>query len=46
MRFLIDRMHDELNRIVQKPKYQEVDYGKLSLVEQSEKWAEYYKQRD
>jgi ubiquitin C-terminal hydrolase len=46
MRFLIDRMHDELNRVIQKPKYQEMKFEKLSVAEQSEKWAAYYRLRD
>jgi len=46
MRFLIDRMHDELNRVRKKPTYREMDFDKLSREEQSDKWAEYYKERD
>jgi ubiquitin C-terminal hydrolase len=46
MRFLIDRMHDELNRVIQKPKYQEMKFEKLSVADQSEKWAAYYRLRD
>jgi ubiquitin C-terminal hydrolase len=39
-------MHDELNRIVSKPKYQEMKFEKHSVDEQSEKWNTYYRQRD
>jgi flavin reductase (DIM6/NTAB) family NADH-FMN oxidoreductase RutF len=42
MRFLIDRMHDELNRVATKQKYEEVKFNNLSVPEQSEKWAQYY----
>jgi hypothetical protein len=35
MRFLIDRMHDELNRVNKKPAYKEMNYDKLSVNEQS-----------
>lgn len=33
MRFLIDRMHDELNRVSVKPKYQEMKFDKMSVSE-------------
>lgn len=33
MRFLIDRMHDELNRVPMKPKYEEVQFVKFSVEE-------------
>jgi ubiquitin carboxyl-terminal hydrolase 2 len=33
MRFLIDRMHDELNRVAKKPKYCEMKFDHLSLQE-------------
>jgi len=46
MRFLLDRMHDELNRVTSKPKYAEMKFDHLNANEQSEKWAQYYKQRD
>lgn len=46
MRFLIDRMHDELNRVSSKPGYKEMKFDKLSPAEQAEKWAEYYRARD
>jgi hypothetical protein len=39
MRFLIDRMHDELNRVSTKPKYEEIKVEKLSVEQQSERWA-------
>lgn len=39
MRFLIDRMHDELNRVYTKPGYKEMKFDhKLSVAEQSELW--------
>lgn len=41
MRFLIDRMHDELNRIKRKPKYRELLCDQLPLEEQSQTWAEH-----
>ena len=43
MRFLIDRMHDELNRVSSKLKYEELKFPKLSVDEQSEKWVQYYR---
>lgn len=46
MRFLIDRMHDELNRVQKKPKYAEMKFDHLSLAEQSDRWRQYYLQRD
>jgi hypothetical protein len=33
MRFLIDRMHDELNKVPKKPKYQEMKFDKLSVAD-------------
>lgn len=33
MRFLIDRMHEELNRVAKKPAYKEMNYDKLSPSE-------------
>ena len=39
-------MHDELNRVSQKPAYKEMNYDKLSADKQSEKWFEYYRQQD
>jgi len=41
MRFLIDRMHDELNRIRRKPRYRELVCEKLPLDQQSQTWAEH-----
>ena len=46
MRFLIDRMHDELNRVTTKPAYRELDFQNLPIDEQSEEWSRYYKARD
>ena len=33
LRFFLDRMHDELNRVVTKPKYQEMKFDKHSVAE-------------
>lgn len=33
MRFLLDRMHDELNRVTVKQKYQEMKFDKLRVDE-------------
>lgn len=46
MRFLIDRMHDELNRVLVKPKYEQVNFENYSFYDQSAKWVDYYKKRD
>jgi len=46
MRFLIDRMHDELNRITSKPAYKELKFDNMSIEQQSEEWNRYYKARD
>ena len=46
LRFLIDRMHDELNRVTTKPPYKELNCPNLSINQQSEEWARYYKARD
>lgn len=46
MRFLLDRMHDELNRVARKPGYKELNFQNVPLNRQSEEWAEYFKARD
>jgi len=46
MRFLLDRIHDELNRVKSKPQYKELKFDKLSIDKQSEEWYKYYKARD
>jgi len=46
MRFLIDRMHDELNRVRRKPKYRELICDELPLEEQSQTWADHYEEID
>jgi len=46
MRFLIHRMHDELNRIRRKPKYKELLCDELPLEEQSQTWADHYAEID
>jgi len=39
-------MHDELNRVTTKPAYRELNFANLSIPQQSEEWARYYKARD
>ena len=39
-------MHNELNRVVQKPKYKEIDCDKLAIDEQSEQWSRNNQARD
>jgi ubiquitin carboxyl-terminal hydrolase 2/21 len=46
LRFLLDGLHEELNRIFKKPPYKEMNFGTLSLDEQSEKWWQYNMARD
>ena len=46
MRFLLDRMHDELNRVRTKPPYKELKFTNKSIEQQSEEWDKYYKARD
>ena len=46
MRFLIDRMHDELNRVTSKPAYRELNFSNLPVEQQSEEFYRYYKARD
>ena len=46
MRFLLDRMHDELNRVRCKPPYKEIKFDQLSIEKQSEGWDKYYRDRD
>ena len=43
---MLDRMHDEMNRVTSKPAYKELNFPNLSLEMQSEEWARYYKARD
>ena len=36
---MIDRMHDELNRVKKKPKYKELNFGNdMPIEQQSEEW--------
>lgn len=42
MRFLLDRMHDELNRAKTKPAYKEIKVDHLPVAQQAEKYAQYY----
>ena len=46
LRFLLDGMHNELNRIEQKPKYKEINCEKLTVDQQSEQWSQYFAARD
>ena len=46
MRFLLDRMHDELNRVKSKPSYQEMKFDHLQIDKQSEGWFKYNRERD
>lgn len=46
LRFLLDGMHNELNRIEQKPKYKEIDCDKLPIDQQSAQWSQYFAARD
>lgn len=43
---MLDKMHDELNRVSKKPKYKEMKFEHLPKEQQSEEWKKYYKQRD
>ena len=46
LRFLLDGMHNELNRIEQKPKYKEIECEKLPIDQQSAQWSQYFAARD
>jgi ubiquitin C-terminal hydrolase len=39
-------MHNELNRIVKKPKYKQIDCDNNPMIEQSEIWYRYFRDRD
>lgn len=39
-------MHNELNRIETKPKYQEINCEKESIDKQSDIWFKYFRERD
>ncbi len=39
-------MHNELNRVEKKPKYQEIDCDAKPVDEQSEIWKQYNRARD
>jgi len=41
MRYLVDRMHNELNRVRRKPRYRKLKCEELPIRIQSQKWAEY-----
>jgi ubiquitin carboxyl-terminal hydrolase 2 len=46
MRFLLDRMHDELNRVKVKPPYKEMKFENLPVEKQSDGWFKYFRERD
>lgn len=46
LRFLLEGMHDELNRVTSKPKYQEINCDDKPVDEQSEIWYKYFRARD
>lgn len=46
LRFLLDGMHNELNRVTSKPKYKEINCDKESMERQAEVWYQYFKARD
>jgi len=41
MRYLVDRMHNELNRVRRKPRYSKIKCEELPIELQSQKWADY-----
>ena len=43
---MLDGMHNELNRVVRKPKYESIDCDKEPISKQSEIWARYFRARD
>ena len=46
LRFLLDGMHEELNRVTKKPPYKEMDFDKLTESQQSDNWWKYNLDRD
>lgn len=44
--FLLDGIHNELNRVVKKPPYEEIDCDHEPVNKQSDVWANYFKARD
>lgn len=46
LRFMLDGMHNELNRVKKKPKYKQIDCDKLPMDQQSEVWHQYFQERD
>ena len=46
LRFLLDGMHNELNRVSKKPKYKTIDCDKEPIDVQSEIWFNYFRERD
>ena len=46
LRFLLDGMHNELNRIKKKPRYETIDCDKETIMKQSEIWWRYFRARD
>lgn len=43
---MLDGMHNELNRVKKKPKYKQIDCDRLPMLEQSEVWSQYFRERD
>ncbi|CDW83589.1 ubiquitin carboxyl-terminal hydrolase 2-like [Stylonychia lemnae] len=46
LRFFLDGLHEELNRVRKKPPYKEMDFDKLPADQQSDNWWQYNKERD
>lgn len=46
MRCLLDGISAELNRVKEKPKYEELDFDDLPLNEQSKRWWNYGLKRE
>jgi ubiquitin C-terminal hydrolase len=46
LRFLLDGLHEELNRVAKKPPYQELNFDSEPREQQSDKWWKYNKDRD
>jgi ubiquitin C-terminal hydrolase len=46
LRCLLDSLSRELNRVKEKPKYEELDFDSLPLREQSNKWWQYMLKRE
>jgi len=46
LRFLLDGIHEELNRITTKKPYKELNFEDKPLAQQSDLWWKYYEERD